>query len=305
MSKFTNTDVLDQVDWENEIATDENATDKQKIKNVTDSTFIYTMAMQYLKRQLETNPETLMPNVVRMLQYFYGKFIYHHETYYGRDCDVRKTLFDADRREPNELGVMMKENPKLERSQLPLKLIKQVEGMFRKSVNEMHAEDRKNDGGYDEAKRLFEAEGIEVTRTLGGTSSGDRDIVHTKHDGVRYQLYLMKEDSERRKAAAKREAGDHKNAIERYHHIVKPVYEHLKSQKNLGHVWAMEGGGMQCQIFFGNKDGYLGILYLDMKSAKGLANGNYRLNVQWRNNNECFAGMKVEQVKVELSKDKR
>lgn len=101
--------------------------------------------------------------------------------------------------------------------------------------------------------------------------------------------------------------------IERHHQQVKGVYEFLSQKQELGDVWAMIGGGSQLQVFFGNKSGYLAILYLTLEdldeqqhlSSNGYlaacGNESFTLDIQGADKNKIFEGLKVSGVKVRKS----
>lgn len=76
------------------------------------------------------------------------------------------------------------------------------------------------------------------------------------HDGPDYtQLELERKAA---RAVARRET-----IIQRHHEKIKAVYNYCKAL-DVGDVWVLCGGGAQLQAFFGNKEGYLAILYLDL-----------------------------------------
>jgi hypothetical protein len=100
--------------------------------------------------------------------------------------------------------------------------------------------------------------------------------------------------------------------INRHHAQIKAVYNHLIQNfgEELGDVWVMCGGGGQLQAFFGNRTGYLGILYLtleDMDDQERLTENGYlaacghesfTLEPNWAKNRRLFKGMNVPNVEV-------
>jgi hypothetical protein len=101
--------------------------------------------------------------------------------------------------------------------------------------------------------------GLEVTPPQG-SSWHSQHMVCAAHDGVPYCLalndYRGKLDESKVASSMKRR----EDIIRLHHQEVKAVYEHFTRLDEP--VWAMCGGGLNRQVFFGNKEGYLAILYL-------------------------------------------
>lgn len=86
-----------------------------------------------------------------------------------------------------------------------------------------------------------------------------------------------------------------------YHQKIKKIYDYLMGL-NIGDIWVMSGGGCQIQAFFGNKNGYVAILYLDMDNIKKPKQSNHTLQVNFAQNDKYFNGVvsKFEQEFVEM-----
>lgn len=202
--------------------------------------------------------------------------LYHHALFYNRynknALDLKKS--EEEYRDPNSHPVASIRNilGDTEKSNLPLEALQELGKALAKKINERLEENRPHDGGFDEAKEMFEKEGLLIERPVGIGKEGDRDTVCTLHDGIRYHLYLMKSSSHsgvRNQDKATEEANDYKSMIDKYHPTIKQIHDKFKSEyPDMENLWVMEGGGAQHQAFFGNEGGYIATLYLGMKNSK-------------------------------------
>lgn len=145
---------------------------------------------------------------------------------------------------------------------------------------------------------LYAGEGLAVTKAKG---SRDQTMMAHMHDGVQYTM------DDYGKLDVSRSAGHLKMIIDRHHSVVKQVYDYCVAL-DVGDIWAMSGGGCQLQVFFGNRTGYLAILYLDMDDSsmgKAYAEGatsrpksDWVLQVQSNKNDPLFANMNIPGVKA-------
>jgi hypothetical protein len=90
-----------------------------------------------------------------------------------------------------------------------------------------------------------------------------------------------------------------------YHSMVKSIYNYFE-KLNLGeNLYAMSGGGAQVQVFFGNRKGYLAILYLDLDNSKSFGEkSEYHLVLEKEYLDKYFKkGFSVNKVKPLLYKD--
>ncbi len=146
---------------------------------------------------------------------------------------------------------------------------------------------------FDEIAAHYAARGLEVSPPAGNCDFG-RTMVCCPHDGVPYCMDAHPTQSE--------PDWDHgirhrELLIERHHDTIKAVHEHC-ARAGVGDVWVLSGGGAQLQAFFGNRDGYLGILYLTLVDDPHLRPGECVFDVQWSENNRLFEDMVVPGVEV-------
>lgn len=297
-----NTKLLDQINWETEIASQKPCKTKDnQAKRLTNAALVWSFVQNTFSPNISTSTEDFaQANLVRIHQYFYAKFVYNHSLYYDEKYIDFKEL-EKEYLEKHILKVLRTKFGKLPKSKLPFRELKKLDLIFTAHIQKKLDKDKNEDGGYEEVKRLVEKEGLKCIKPKGLGKEGDRDTVCTIYDSVRYHISLMKGKENRTKKIAKSEVDDHKKMIDRYHPLVKKIYEEIKQFPNIGDVWAMEGGGMQSQVFFGNKTGYLAILYLDMKNSKAKLRKNYTLQVNWHKNDILFKNFKVDGIKVKTS----
>ena len=270
------------VDWEKEIVEVPLKTKRGRLNRSLNATMTWAQIEgDFMMRFEESEDPQEKANILRMLQYFLGKFIFHHALIYDKEINWNDN-FDP-------LAVLNTEG--LPESKLPLSRIKQLEKLFHQHENKRRKEEKAKDGGYQEVKKMFEAHGLKVYKPKGLRKEGDRDTVCVKHDGVRYHISIMKDKAPHRKAKVEQKVAEHKVNMERYHDFVKPIYEEI-SKRYPGDVWAMEGGGAQVQMFFGNEDGYIGILYLDMRKANKLRD-SHRMVLENPKADELIGDMQI------------
>lgn len=169
-----------------------------------------------------------------------------------------------------------------------------------------------NDPDFVKIAKLFANEGLSVTQTKGRTRHF-KHMVTAEHDGVPYSLAIADGRGGYDPKKVAREVFHYRLTLERHHEHVKSVYEFLAKKEELGDIWVMVGGGSQLQVFFGNKNGYLGILYLTLENLKeqdrltangylaSVGNTSFTLVVQFEKNNDIFKEMKVPGVTVQQS----
>lgn len=136
----------------------------------------------------------------------------------------------------------------------------------------------------------FKKHGFDITDVKGNSRWGEH--MHAIwHDGVQYAIDYHGHKDDKGNPDIAHSAGHLKTIIgsEVYHEKIKKIYDHLMSL-NIGDIWVMSGGGAQIQAFFGNKTGYVAILYLEMENVKKPKNKNHTLTVNWAKNNRYFNG---------------
>lgn len=149
----------------------------------------------------------------------------------------------------------------------------------------------------------FKKNGFDIAETKGNCRWGE-DMYAIWHDGVQYAINYHGNTDKKGNPDIEHSVGHLKTMIgsEIYHEKIKKIYDHLMSL-NIGDIWVLSGGGQQIQAFFGNKSGYLAILYLEMEKVKKPKDKQHSLSVQWAKNNRYFDGRvaKFEHPSVEVS----
>lgn len=291
--KFKNTKSLNQVDWDKEIVDPKitDMTDDEVANLASRAVMRYNMAKVYIAKGLESEEAYIRANTLRMIQYFYGLFIYYHGAFYNKPKDSNVKEFTPD------MNKMMKDHGKLERSVLPLDKIKEIQVVLDGMLDEQKAAEKKEfpDGGFDELQELFKRCGLEVIEPTCVRDHGDRDHGAIVYDGVEYVMYLMKTSrmmGKRTLEAARTEAHDYQETVRRYHPLVKAIYDEIKKRAGK-QIYAMPGGGAQHQVFFGDEGGYIACLYLDMKSSKK-NQGSYTMTGNGRRGDTLLKGFEMD-----------
>jgi len=276
--KFKNTDIYPNVDWEKEIANEGELERDEHARRSSDSLFVMLQIKDSIDREIENIgvdgiEEHKKANMLRMVEYFYCKFVYHHAMFYRKKelLDLLKTQKQYRRFDHPVLSIKKKFGKTIE-STVPVEDIQKLGEVIAESIREKRKKKEPADGGFEEAKEMFEKEGLIVEKPIGIGKENDRDTVCVIHDGIRYHLYLMKSSSMsgvRTQEGAHKEANDYKSLIKKYHPLIKRIHDQMKSEiPGMENIWVMEGGGMQHQAFFGNENGYIAILCLGMKKSK-------------------------------------
>lgn len=278
--EFKNTHIYPNVDWDKEIATENDLEQEEHAEKSGN----YLIAMHQIIEQVNKNIDEaggaekldnhLKANMMRMVEFFYCKFFYHHAMFY-RDkkfLDLLENQKKYGERFEHPVTSVQNKFGKTEKSNIPIEKLEFLAKSLIESVKKRREESEPKDGGFDEAKAMFEKEGLVIERPIGLRKEGDRDTCCVVHDGIRYHIYLMKSNSHhgmRTQDSAKEEANDLRGLIEKYHSVVKLIHDKMKAElPGMENLWVMEGGGMQHQAFFGNENGYIAILYLGMKKSK-------------------------------------
>ena len=144
---------------------------------------------------------------------------------------------------------------------------------------------------------MFKTGGV-VVKKARVIKNGDRDSFEIMHDGVKYHLYLMKSENLN---AVERKIDNYREFVNRYHQLIKEVRDKIQKIPGVGKVWVMDGGGAQHQAFFGNKNGYLGILYLDLRNSKLKEDNVYDFIINGNNNDDLLKDLKHPRIKVVTS----
>jgi hypothetical protein len=293
--KFINTHLFKTVDWDKEIAT------SKKLKSTAEETskafIVKGMVENLMKPGAESMEDSKKANCYRIIEYFYAKSIYHHARYCNREevIDIAEAFKDQE-----NYSKVMKEASFQEIFKTDAKPTVKLENIIilGEALYEGYMSKKPKVRTFEEALEMFKVAGLENARKpLSHRASGDRDVVETVHDGVRYNLYLMKgQDQEH----CNGEVQDYRELVGNYHPLIKELYNKLQRTPGIGRVWVMEGGGMQQQAFFGNKDGYIGILYLGMK-GKGKAKGKLTFQINSLKNDALLTSFQHEGIEVRTS----
>ena len=187
MMNIKNTQLLTQIDWDNEIANEPILSDDEQGERLMDATMVWVIAEQTFSERNTMSEDYEKANVLRALQYFYGKFIYHHARYYDRDADVKQSLKDTIKLK-GFFATMMK--GKLPKSNMTFDTLKELEQIFIDIEQKRRTEEKKKDGGYPEAAEYFTEFGLELISNDCVSNHGDRDSVCFMYDDVRYMEYL-------------------------------------------------------------------------------------------------------------------
>lgn len=138
--------------------------------------------------------------------------------------------------------------------------------------------------------QAYASQGVSVM-PVKGHSWHTTSMVAIPHDGVQYciddrDIITLTGDATKMKQLL-----NQRNLIvERHHTKVKEIYGYCEGL-NLGPIWALCAGRTQCQVFFGCKDGYLGVLCLNEEL--------HTLVINYKRNNKYFpAGFCVEGVRL-------
>ena len=158
---------------------------------------------------------------------------------------------------------------------------------------------------FEAAAVLYRARGLDVTPPRGNNYWGQH-MVCAEHDGVPYCMNTNDCFGKLDPGKVDHVVRHRELTIQRHHALVKGVYEHCKTL-GVGDIWVMCGGGGQLQAFFGNRKGYLAILYLTLESRspaytgddlKSVGNEPATLQVQTAENDVLFQHCHVPGVRV-------
>lgn len=136
----------------------------------------------------------------------------------------------------------------------------------------------------------FKNYGFEIDEVKGNSRWG-KNMYAVWHDGVQYAIDYHGQVDESGNPDIAHSAGHLKIMMENeiYHKKIKKIYDHLMNF-DMGDIWVMSGGGSQIQAFFGNKSGYIAIIYLEMENVKKPKDKQHTLTIQWAKNNRYFNG---------------
>lgn len=132
-TEFKNTDYFTHINWDKEIVdklVGEDAQTKRSVKYA----MIFAYAQSYFLPEIEKAEEPhIKANLMRIMQYFYAKFSYHHALFYKNDVDFKKVESEYIGKD-HPIKLIRKKFGKTEQSNLPLKQLKMLESVFAKNT---------------------------------------------------------------------------------------------------------------------------------------------------------------------------
>lgn len=291
---------LHQINWYTEIDTNEiDYNDKEAVVELfSDYLSVYSLLLQHFESAPDKFDDESKSNTMRVLHYLSGKSSLFHSLFYGKD------LNSDEYTEGNTLGELEK-NYNIKKSTIPLENVKHtVDALFK--INQARKDAKKvKDGGIDEVNTKLEEKGLKTVAAKGLGKEGNRDTACIMHDGIPYHISFMKRDGERSDETFDEKVSEHHKNIKKYHKIVKPLFYRIKELANAENLWVMEGGGSQVQMFFGDERGYIGILYLGMRTSKTSAifRKDYTLQINGSKNDKYFKDIEyiIPNIKVKTS----
>ncbi len=288
---------INQVNWYTEINNEPECEDQDcLIDNFSLYMKTYLTALDYFKDKVGNYNEDQKSHYMRVLHYLYGKYTLYHALFYGRDLSEDQYLVD------DELSKLGKEHD-IKKSNLPLDNVKVVVDVFKGIVKKRDDQHKKDnpDGGIDEVETKFKERGLETTKTKGVGRERDRDTTCIIHDDIPYHISIMKGKDSRTDKKFDYKVEQHHLNIKKYHDIVKPLFYKIKELTGSENLWVMEGGGGQVQMFFGDENGYIAILYLDMRDENKQSR-IYTLQINGAKNDKYFDGVEIPGIKVQSHK---
>lgn len=147
---------------------------------------------------------------------------------------------------------------------------------------------------------------------IKGSAWHTQSMVAVNHDGIQYGL------DDRGRYALEKDKNSIEHAImhfklmsSHYHNRIKAIHDHLMT-KTSDPIWVLAGGGYQIQASFGNKNGYIATLDLDINSfvkvgvenpqrAKAIMNKKYEIAMNTNNFNDFFSDFKLNDFIVKVT----
>lgn len=116
--------------------------------------------------------------------------------------------------------------------------------------------------------KTYKKFGIDATVPGGFYHSGDRNEIEYIYDNMTIRNYVMKDSfftnrNRSKESQIKENLLRFKLTMERWEPQIRKIYNYYKNMA-VGHFWMMEGGGGELQMFYGDDEGYVGCLHLDL-----------------------------------------
>lgn len=152
-----------------------------------------------------------------------------------------------------------------------------------------------------------------VAEHVKGRAWHNESMVAVTHDGIQYGL------DDRGRYALEKDKNSIEHAImhfklmsSHYHNRIKAIHDHLMT-KTSDPIWVLAGGGYQIQASFGNKNGYIATLELDVNSfvkvgvenpqrANKISTKKYEIAMNANNFNDFFSDFKESQFILKVQK---
>jgi hypothetical protein len=151
-----------------------------------------------------------------------------------------------------------------------------------------------------------------IVEPVVGNAWHTKTMVAINYDNVQYAIddraeYLLDTD----KSVIEKRIKDFNLLKMYYHSRIKRIYDYLVT-RTADDVWVLVGGGSQLTAFFGNKHGYIAILYLDdpeymnpdiidVRKTEKIKSKKYTLAIQFSRNNHYFDDCLIKNLKIEKS----
>jgi len=276
-----------QIDWDKEIAqTPIPKKGDHKPMSHAMKAFMEMKDMLFLNLFDDEKEDWEKANVLRMMEYFYAKWLFLHHHYYKKGSIED---MEADSLEGGQKLDLPKSN-------LPIEKIHELENAFYRSFDKSDKEkETEIEKEYPKLVKHFKRRGLEVVKPDHWRICGDRDAFQLDYDGIPYLFEIMRSNLKDRKAQIDKEIKEHEVFVERYHWLHKKMYDHLSTK--IPDASIMEGGGSQIQTFFSDSKGYIAILYLKGRNKKLKDTDVYTLQMQ--RDVDWFDDLDLKQVKVE------
>ena len=259
-----------QIDWDKEIAqTPIPKKGDHKPMSHAMNAFMEMKDMLFLNLFDDEKEDWEKANSLRVMEYFYAKWLFLHHHYYKR---VSIEDMEADSLQGGQkLG--------LPKSNLPIEKIHELEKMFYETFSDSDKKrEEETEKEYPKLVKHFKRRGLEVVKPDHWRICGDRDAFQLDYDGIPYLFEIMRSNLKDRKAQIDKEIKEHEVFVERYHWLHKKMYDHLSTK--IPDASIMEGGGSQIQTFFSDSKGYIAILYLKGRNKKLKDTDVYTLQMQ-------------------------
>ena len=147
---------------------------------------------------------------------------------------------------------------------------------------------------------------------IKGSAWHTQSMVAVNHDGIQYGLddrgrYALDND----KNSIEHAIMHFKLMSSHYHNRIKAIHDHIMT-KTSEPIWVLAGGGYQMQASFGNKNGYIATLALDINSfvkvgvensqrSKAIINKKYEISMNANNFNDFFKDFKLNDFIVKVT----